>query len=175
MTDTAGNEPRAIPTVDIRAASAADLIVLVDDRAAFAHRVGSPAPGGWPQFPQAIEFTIDHLTAHPQEADWWMHFFFFEGLLVGSGGYVGRPRGGIVEIGFEIAPGQRRKHYATGAAAALVAKAFDTGEVKAIIAHTLPQEGAATKVLDRVGFANEGEMKDPQQGTVWRWRMSRPR
>lgn len=175
MSDATGGTAKPTPVVEVIPATAEDLLTLAMDRAGFAKRMKSPAPSGWPQVPQAIGFTIDRLAAHPEEAEWLMHFFFVNGLLVGSGGYVGRPRGGIVEIGYEIAPGQQRKHYGTGAAAALVAKAFTSGEVKAVIAHTLPEDNPSTKVLERNGFSNEGEMKDAQQGTVWRWRLTKPR
>jgi RimJ/RimL family protein N-acetyltransferase len=171
VTDT-GSIDRPIPVVEVVPATAADLTLLATDRAAFARRMGSPAPGGWPELPEAIGFTVDRLTTHPQEGEWWMHYFLVNGLLVGSGGYVGRPRGGIVEIGYEIAPGFRRRHYGTGAAAALVAKAFDNGDVKAVIAHTLPTDNPSTRVLERLGFANEGEVKDREQGKVWRWRVT---
>jgi RimJ/RimL family protein N-acetyltransferase len=162
-----------IPAVEVVPATVTDLIVLVQDRAAFARRMGSPAPSGWPEFPEALPFTIDRLSTHPQEAEWWMHFFFVSGLLVGSGGFVGPPRGGQVEIGYEIAPGFRRRHYGTGAAAALTAKAFESREVRAVIAHTLPREDPATRVLEDVGFVNEGEVKDQQGVTLWRWRKLR--
>jgi len=169
-----GNPVNPVPVVEVVPATAADLTLLATDRSGFAKRVGSPAPGGWPEFPEAIGFTIDRLTTHPHESDWWMHFFFVNGLLVGSGGFVGQPRRGQVEIGYEIAPGFRRRHYGTGAAAALVAKAFESDEVRAVIAHTLPDENPSTKVLERLGFANEGEVKEQGQ-KVWRWRLSRPR
>ena len=162
-----------IPEVEVVPATTTDLIVLVQDRAAFARRMGSPTPGGWPEFPEALPFTIKRLTEHPDEADWWMHFFVVNGLVVGSGGFVGPPRGGQVEIGYEIAPAHRRKHYGTGAAAALTAKAFASSDVRAVIAHTLPEDNPSTKVLERVGFTNEGEVKDPEQGKVWRWRRLR--
>ena len=175
MTDATGAVARPIPAVEVIPASAADLTVLATDRSGFARRMGSPTPGGWPEFPEAIPFTIDRLTTHPHEGEWWMHFFFVNGLLVGSGGFVGRPRHGAVEIGYEIAPGFRRRHYGTGAAAALVAKAFGTGEVNAVIAHTLAHENPSTRVLERLGFINEGEVKDPGEGVVWRWRLTKPR
>lgn len=163
-----------IPDVDVVPATTTDLIVLVQDRAAFTRRMGSPTPAGWPEFPEALHFTIQRLSAHPEEAEWWMHFFLVNGLVVGSGGFVGPPRGGTVEIGYEIAPAHRRKHYGTGAAAALANKAFANSEVRAVIAHTLPKDGPSTKVLEGVGFTNEGEIKDPDQGKVWRWRLLRP-
>jgi RimJ/RimL family protein N-acetyltransferase len=102
-----------------------------------------------------------------------MHFFFVDGLLVGSGGFVGPPRNHEVEIGYEIAPGFRGKGYGVGAAAALVAKAFRTRRVKSVIAHTLPVESPSTGVLTRLGFVEEAEVPDPEQGTIWRWRLTR--
>ncbi len=171
MTDGVG--PRPIPVVDVLAATVADLTLLANDRAAFAQRMGSPAPGGWPEFPEAIGFTISRLVAHPNEADWWMHYFLLNGLIIGSGGFVGRPRKREVEIGYEVAPGFRGRGLGLGAASALTKQAFDSGEVTSVIAHTLAVEGPSTKVLARLGFTNEEELQDPQGTTVWRWRLSR--
>jgi ribosomal-protein-alanine N-acetyltransferase len=168
------SEPqRPIPAVELVAATVADLHTLATDRAGFAVRMGSPAPGGWPAFPESVGFTINRLTTRPQEHEWWMHFFFVNGLLVGSGGYVGPPRDHEVEIGYEIAPGFRGKGYGLGAAAALVEQAFRARQVKAVIAHTLAAEGPSTRVLQRLGFVQEAEVPDPQQGTIWRWRLPR--
>lgn len=102
-----------------------------------------------------------------------MHFFLLNGLLVGSGGFVGRPRDGEVEIGYEIAPGYRRRHYGTAAAAALVAKAFAARDVTSVIAHTLAQDNPSTRVLERLGVVREAEVPDPASGTLWRWRLTR--
>ncbi|MBX3193584.1 MAG: GNAT family N-acetyltransferase [Microbacteriaceae bacterium] len=165
--------PPGLPVVEVVPATIADLTALATDRQAFAQRMGSPTPGGWPEFPAALAFTIDRLSTHPQESEWWMHFFLVNGLLVGSGGFVGRPRKGEAEIGYEIAPGYRRRHYGTGAAAALVEKAFRFGEVKSVIAHTMAQAGPATRVLERLGFVQEAEVPDPAAGTLWRWRLKR--
>lgn len=171
MTDA--NASRPIPVVELLAATGADLVLLANDRAAFAQRMGSPAPGGWPEFPEAIGFTIQRLATHPHEADWWMHYFLVDGLIVGSGGFVGRPKKGVVEIGYEIAPGFRGRRLGLGAASALTEQAFDSGQVKSVIAHTLAVEGPSTKVLARLGFTNEDELQDESGTTVWRWRLSR--
>ena len=166
-------EARPIPKVDLKAATIPDLTLLVTDRAAFALRMGSPAPGGWPQFPEAIPFTINRLATHLNESDWWMHYFFVNDLIVGSGGFVGRPRKGVVEIGYEIAPGFQGRRYGVGAASALVERAFDSGQVKSVIAHTLAAPGPSTRVLERLGFVQEEEVPDAQSGTLWRWRLTR--
>lgn len=169
MTDPLG--PRPIPAVALRAATIPDLDLLITDRAAFAQHIGSPAPGGWPQFPEAIGFTIDRIAMHPSEADWWMHYFLVNGLIVGSGGYVGRPKKGVAEIGYEIAPGFQGRRYGLGAAAALVEQAFESGEVKSVIAHTLAVDNPSTKILARLGFTTEAEVQDAASGTLWRWRL----
>jgi ribosomal-protein-alanine N-acetyltransferase len=171
MTDALG--PRPIPLVDLVAATVADLTLLATDRAAFAQRMGSPAPGGWPEFPEAIGFTISRLIAHPHEADWWMHYFLLNGLIIGSGGFVGRPKKRVAEIGYEVAPGFRGRGLGLGAASALTEQAFDSGEVEAVIAHTLALEGPSTKVLARLGFTNEAEIQDEAGTALWRWRLSR--
>jgi len=171
MTDELG--PRPIPVVELRAATVADLTLLETDRAAFAQRMGSPAPGGWPEFPEAVGFTIDRLLSHPFEADWWMHYFLVNGLIVGSGGYVGRPKKRVAEIGYEIAPGFRGRGLGLGAASALTEQAFDSGEVESVIAHTLPVENPSTKVLQRLGYSEDTVVTDAKGGTLWRWRLTR--
>lgn len=173
MTDSPDSRP--IPAVTLQAATVADLNLLATDRAAFAVRLGSPAPSGWPQFPEAIGYTLEHIAMHPHESDWWMHYFLVNGLLVGSGGYVGRPKKGVVEIGYEIAPGFRGRRFGLGAASALVEQAFDSGGVKSIIAHTLPVEDPSTKVLSRLGFANESEVQDAGGTTLRLWRLTKKR
>ncbi len=42
-----------------------------------------------------------------------------------------------------------------------------------MIAHTLAVDDPSTKVLARLGFANEEELQDAGGNTLWRWRLSR--
>jgi RimJ/RimL family protein N-acetyltransferase len=147
------------------------LEALRDNRAAFGSLIGSEVPDGWPEFPESVEFTITKLTESPDEAQWWMHFFVLDGDLVGSGGFVGPPDGGVVEIGYEIAPAFRGRGLATGAARAMIDKATATGSVSTVIAHTLAHENPSTGVLRRLGFTVTGEDEDPDEGTVWRWEL----
>ena len=135
---------------------------------AFAALIGSPVPAGWPEFPEAVDFTLATLRDRPHEHQWWMHFFLADGVLVGSGGFVGPPSDGTVEIGYEIAPAFRGRGYATAAARAMVAKAATTG-VAMVIAHTLPTDNPSTRVLRKVGFTFAGEVATEADGTVWRW------
>jgi ribosomal-protein-alanine N-acetyltransferase len=138
----------------------------------FAELVASPVPAGWPESPEGIEFTIDKLRERPDQAGWWLHLFFDStGRLVGSGGFVGPPDDGVVEVGYEIAPEFRSHGYATAAARALVAKACSEGGVHTVIAHTLAKTNPSTSVLGKAGFHFVGELPDEEQGTVWRWEL----
>lgn len=43
------------------------------------------------------------------------------------------------------------------------------GGVKRIVAHTLPQANASTRVLEKNGMQFVGAVHDPDDGQVWRW------
>jgi [ribosomal protein S5]-alanine N-acetyltransferase len=138
----------------------------------FAELIGCPVPAGWPESPEGIEYTIDKLRERPDQAGWWLHLFFdSSGRLVGSGGFVGPPDDGVVELGYEIAPEFRGSGCATAAARAMVSKARSVDAVHTVIAHTLPSVGPSTSVLRRVGFRFVGELLDEEHGTVWRWEL----
>ncbi|MGE2715916.1 GNAT family N-acetyltransferase [Mycolicibacterium litorale] len=151
------------------------LTALREDRGAFGELLGTAVPDGWPEFPEAIDFTIDRLTEHPHQAGWWMHFFLADGgaLLVGSGGFAGPPSGGAVEFGYEIAPEYRNRGLATAAARAMIDKALSTSNaVATMVAHTLARENPSTGVLRRLGFTRVAELVDVEDGPLWRWELS---
>ena len=54
-------------------------------------------------------------------------------------------------------------------AAALVARAMREPDVQIVVAHTLRERNASTRVLEKTGFALVGEVVDPEDGPVWRW------
>ena len=94
-------------------------------------------------------------------------------VRVGSGGFKGPPDAdGIVEIAYGVAPEHQGRGYATEAAEALVAYAFSSGQVRVVRAHTLPDNVASKRVLEKCGFRFIGEVDDPEDGLVWRWERS---
>lgn len=110
--------------------------------------------------------------------DPWIHGFTVvhreTGLLTGSCGFKGPPTDeGTVEIAYMINPDQQGRGYATEAAAALTAYAFTDARVRLVLAHTLPEANASTRVLTKCGFRQVGEVIDPDDGLVWRWEKSR--
>jgi RimJ/RimL family protein N-acetyltransferase len=149
------------------------LTALNEDRARFSELMDSAVPDGWPEFPEAIGFTLDHLQSAPAADHAWSMQFFVDpatARLLGSGGFAGRPVDRVVEIGYEIAPAFRGQGFGTAAARALVERAVASGEVDHVIAHTRPGPNASTGVLLSLGFAHVGDQEDPEVGTVWEWR-----
>jgi RimJ/RimL family protein N-acetyltransferase len=107
-------------------------------------------------------------------ADPWTHGFDVAlratAAVIGRCGYKGPPDvDGVVEIAYGVDEAHRCRGYATEVAAALVAYAFASGQVRRVCAHTLPQPNASTRVLTKCGFERVGEVLDPEDGLVWRW------
>jgi len=107
-------------------------------------------------------------------ADPWTHGFSLvhrdSDTVVGMCGFKGPPAGnGVVEIAYGVSPEYRGKGYATEAAQALTDYAFNSGKVRVVRAHTLPEPNASTRVLTKCGFRRIGEVIDPEDGLVWRW------
>jgi len=96
------------------------------------------------------------------------------GARIGTCGFKGPPGiGGVVEIAYGVDVEHQGRGYATEAAEALVAVAFDDERVHRVRAHTLPEANGSTRVLTKCGFRCVGEVVDPEDGLVWRWERSR--
>ena len=75
------------PQVRLVPATVPLLNALSEDRTRFCELIGSPVPDGWPEFPEAIGFTLVHLQKAPEaDRSWSMQFFVDDasGRLVGS-------------------------------------------------------------------------------------------
>lgn len=92
------------------------------------------------------------------------------GLIVGTCGFKHGPEGdGRVEIAYFTFPEFEGQGYATAMAARLCELAAADPVVREIIAHTLPERNASTRILEKTGFELVGEIVDPEDGPVWRW------
>lgn len=114
------------------------------------------------------------LLAAATHADPWILGFNIlrrdDGVIVGQCGFKGPPdKDGVVEIAYCVEEDCRRNGYATEAAEALTAHAFNHDGVRLVRAHTLPEPNASARVLTKAGFRNVGEVIDPEDGPVWRW------
>lgn len=159
--------------LELLPADAAVLGAIVAGPAALAEYLRVTVPEGWPEYPESYRQALAVFERDPSILPWWTHVFVdrAEGVLVGSGGYAGRPSPeGVVEIGYEIAPALRGRGYATEAAAALMSFAFRHPAVRAVEARTLAMVNASTRVLEKIGMAFSGAQDDPKEGIVWVWR-----
>lgn len=149
------------------------LEALAADPSAFRALIGSPIPEGWPEFPEAIPFTLEFLQRASESDRAWSMQFFVEsstGTLIGSGGFATPPRDRTVEIGYEIAPGFRGRGLGAASARALVDRSVQSGQVDVVVANTLAGPNPSTGVLVSLGFEQVGEQEDPEVGLTWQWR-----
>jgi RimJ/RimL family protein N-acetyltransferase len=92
--------------------------------------------------------------------------------VVGSCAFKTAPSdAGAVEIAYFTYPGFEDRGYATQMARKLVQLASSSSTVQRVIAHTLPETNASTRVLEKVGMSFVGEVIDPEDGRVWRWQL----
>ena len=138
-------------------------------REAFAVLLGVTLPAAWPECPEAFG------PGFPEAPTPWSPYLFLhrdEPRLIGNGGYVGGPDAdGVVEIGYEIGPEHQGRGFATEAAGAMVATAFEAG-ARAVIAHSLAETNASNAVLQKLGMRFDGALE--QEGRqIWRWRIDR--
>jgi ribosomal-protein-alanine N-acetyltransferase len=106
-------------------------------------------------FPDTGDRVIARLLSERGEVDGWPHCQVLEratGVVVGGAGFKGAPRGGEVEIGYNIVPSRQRRGYATAAVGLLLAYAWDHG-ADAVTACTDPGNRASQRVLEKAGFA----------------------
>ena len=90
--------------------------------------------------------------------------------LIGSCAFKAPPTPeGAIEIAYFTYPGFEDRGCATLMARRLVELAAQSSNVRSVIAHTLPETSASTRVLEKAGMRFVGQAIDPDDGLVWRW------
>ena len=108
------------------------------------------------------------------ELHWDGYFVVDEGTreLVGSCAFKTPPTDdGTVEIAYFTYPGFEGRGYATAMANKLIELASGSPMVRRVVAHTLADTSASTRVLEKAGMTFSREVVDPEDGLVWRWEM----
>ncbi len=166
------------PRLSLRPWDPAHLVALLESAEEFA-RVSPHRPGpGLRDFFASDDVSPEWVDALRRAAgpDAWTHgcAVVHEPLVIGSAGFKGPPtEDGTVEIAYGIVPAFEGRGFATEVAAGLVAHAFGLDAVQLVRAHTLPENNASTRVLQKNGFRCTGEVQDPDDGAVWRWERER--
>ncbi len=166
------------PNLRLFTCTAQHLEAIVRDPASLGSLLDVAIPRAWPSFPEAYPQLLKMLDRDPLLAwsGWWLYLFVSpeERTLVGCGGFRGPadPQG-VVEVGCEIAPAHGGRGYGAEAVGGLVRYAFTRPEVLAVEARTAPQRSACARVLEKAGMLLLRKEQDPQDGPIWRWRISR--
>ncbi|MEM0995910.1 MAG: GNAT family N-acetyltransferase [Bacteroidota bacterium] len=151
-------------------------IVLENDPQKLGSHLGVEVRPGWSEYGlEPFRWTRDTLAVQPDNRGWLTYLIvhFNDNRLIGTCGFKGKPdAAGYVEIGYEIIPEYRLQGLATEVARSLVERAFKYAEVTAVLAHTLPTDNPSTSVLRKAGLNRIGKVVDPDEGAVWRWRIT---
>jgi RimJ/RimL family protein N-acetyltransferase len=149
------------------------LHAAIEGEDVLAHHLNAVLVPNWSEFGNVMfHFALERVQPDPSLAQWYGYLPVNkqDRCLMGTCGFKGAPdEEGVVEIGYEIAAPYRNQGFATELATALVQHAFGTGKVTKVLAHTLPEPNASTRVLQKCGFTFAGTVDDPDDGPVWRW------
>jgi RimJ/RimL family protein N-acetyltransferase len=101
----------------------------------------------------------------------WTGYLAFCGTeLIGVCAFKDEPTNdGVVEIAYFTFPEFEKRGYATEMARCLVKIATESEEATRVLAHTLKEESASTRICRRLGLEFKGEVNDPEDRWVWRW------
>lgn len=119
--------------------------------------------------------TLDLYDLTDAEAPWLSYFALddTDNSLLGICSFKAPPMQGLIEIAYYTFPGHEGQGIAKAMAGRLLKIAFESADVAAVVAHTLPEENAATKILRGYGFQHAGAIEDPDDGTIWQWALLR--
>jgi ribosomal-protein-alanine N-acetyltransferase len=90
------------------------------------------------------------------------------GEAIGTAGFFGPPRNGVVEVGYGIVPSRQRRGYATEATRALVELALAQPGVHEVVAHAEADNRASIRVLEKCGLTYAG-----REGSLVRYGVGR--
>jgi len=160
------------PRLLVEPATAEHLRALIAGPDAFRDAFGLDVVDGYLEFPEALTSSLSWVVEAGVDPKWGSHLFIQpdDRAVIGMGGYKGPPSDGTVEIGYGIAPDYRGAGYASEAARQLIERARATG-VTTVLAHTLAEPNASTRVLGRLGFTKTETIEDPEDGPIWRWEL----
>ena len=110
---------------------------------------------------------LSDIAANPEAARWIARAAVDDpgGFVVGHAGFHGPPdEDGMVEVGYTVVPGSRRRGYARAMLAALLRRAADEPQVRVVRASISPGNAASLATIKGFGFEQAGEQWDEEDG-----------
>jgi [ribosomal protein S5]-alanine N-acetyltransferase len=100
---------------------------------------------------------------------WIGYFAIRDGIVVGVGGFVGKPLDGRVEIAYGTSKEYEGQGVASFSCRQLISIAKAADPALIIFAKTAPEHNGSTKILQRNGFEYTGIVQDHEIGDAWEW------
>jgi RimJ/RimL family protein N-acetyltransferase len=138
----------------------------------FARSYGASMGECRPAIREVVSQTLALLARAPRAVEWggFLGSDQERAIVVGTCGFTHGPEAdGVVEIAYFTFPMFEGRGYATAMAGELLKRSLESGTARKVIAHTLPERNASTRVLEKIGLQRVGEAHDPEVGKVWLW------
>ncbi len=146
--------------------------IIAEPSDSFASAYGASLGENLPVLREVVSQTLALFANVPRAPEWGGYLVVDSelALVVGTCGFAHGPgEDGAVEIAYFTFPEFEGRGYATAMATELVRRAISSEAVREVVALTLPERNASTRILEKVGLKLVGEAQDPDAGTVWRW------
>jgi len=150
--------------------------LLLNSDEEFERLHGVTLGANWDLIRELGKHTRNALRKNAFDSGWWGYLAVDveSRKVVGSCGFKGAPdANGNVEIVYLTFPDSEGRGYATAMAKGLISIAFRSHSVKRVVAHTVPEKGGPTRVLEKAGFTFTGDAVDADDAPVWEWILER--
>lgn len=104
---------------------------------------------------------------------WIGYFIKYDGRIVGSCAFTGKPINNKVEISYWTFKEMEGIGISTWACKKLISVAYDKDSNIIIVAKTQPEKNASTKILEKNGFVFSGVVQDEEIGDAWEWTLQK--
>jgi len=119
---------------------------------------------------EVLDMTVKFYARIGYSLPWVGYFAMVDGVIVGSGGFKGRPMQGKVEIAYGTFTPFQSRGVGTRICQLLVDIARLSDPLVAITARTLRKEHShSARILRKNNFVKKGTVVDPEDGKVWEW------
>jgi ribosomal-protein-alanine N-acetyltransferase len=148
---------------------------LARDPVATLARFSSNSSSVAPVARKIAKATMELLASTPATPPWLAYLGLRDGdhAVVGACAFRGPPVGSAVEIVCYTFPGFEQRGYGVSMGGQLIEIAFAHDGIREVVAHTPPEENAATRLVRRLGFQFREVAHDLIGEEISRWSLRR--